>query len=93
MITKPITVPEPLAGDDTPRLILNTNAYTGDVKVTLLDENNQPLPGFEQSNNLHGDFLRAEVTWPGKTLEMLVGQPVKLKIHGRLAKLYSYWFE
>ena len=93
VITKPITVPEPLAGDDTPRLILNTNAYTGDVKVTLLDENNQPLPGFEQSNNLHGDFLRAEVTWPGKTLEMLVGQQVKLKIHGRLAKLYSYWFE
>ena len=92
--TKPLTVPAPGQGDTTPRLILNTNAYTGDVKVTVLDEDNQPIPGFEESNNLHGDFLRAEVTWPGgQTLAKLTGRKVKLKIHGRLAKLYSYWFE
>lgn len=93
VITKPIRIPAPTAGDTTPRLILNTNAYTGDVKVTLLDESNQPIEGFRSSRNLHGDFLRVEVTWSGKDLSELVGQKVKLKIHGRLAKLYSYWFE
>ncbi|MDP7018062.1 MAG: PKD domain-containing protein [Pirellulaceae bacterium] len=94
VVTKPVKIPAATPDDDTPRLILNANAFTGDVKVTVLDENNQPLPGFEQSNNLHGDFLRAEVTWPGgQTLAKLTGRKVKLKIHGRLAKLYSYWFE
>ena len=94
VITKPLTVPAPGQGDTTPRLILNTNAYTGDVRVTVLDENNGPVRGFEESNNLHGDFLRTEVTWPsGQTLAKLTGRKVKLKIHGRLAKLYSYWFE
>ena len=92
--TKPLTVPAPGQGDITPRLMLNTNAYTGDVKVTVLDEDNQPIPGFEQSNNLHGDFLRTEVTWSsGQTLSKLTGRKIKLRIHGRLAKLYSYWFE
>lgn len=91
--TKPVTIPKPFGGDTTPRLILNTNAYTGDVRVTLLDEADQPIPGYEQSDNLHGDFLRAEVTWPDHTLTELVGRKVKLRIHGRLAKLYSYWFE
>lgn len=91
--TRPVTIPAAAPDDDTPRLILNTNAYTGDVKVTLLDENNQPIPGFGESDNLHGDFLRTEVTWSDKTLQELVGRKVKLKIHGRLAKLYSYWFE
>jgi hypothetical protein len=64
------------------------------VKVTLLDEDNQPIPGFHESNNLHGDFLRVEVTWPhGRTLADLVDRRVKLNSHGRLAKLYSFWFE
>jgi len=63
------------------------------VKVTLLDENNQAIPGFEKSRNLHGDFLRTEVTWQGKSLAELVGRKVKLKFHGRLEKLYSFWFE
>lgn len=92
--TKPITIPGPTSGDDTPRLILNTNAFTGDVKVSLLGEDNEPISGFEESHNLHGDFLRAHVTWPdGRTLADLVGRKVKLKLHGRLAKLYSFWFE
>ena len=94
VITKPVTIPKATPDDDTPRLIINTNAYTGDVKVALLDEGNLPIPGYEESNNLHGDFLRADVTWPdGRTLADLVGRKVKLKLHGRLAKLYSFWFE
>lgn len=94
VITKPVTIPKASPDDDTPRLILNANAYTGDVKVTLLDEDNQPILGFDESNNLHGDFLRVEVTWPhGRTLADLVDRRVKLKFHGRLAKLYSFWFE
>lgn len=91
--TRPLVIPEAINGDTTPRLILNTNAYTGDVRVTLLDEADQPMTGFEQSNNLHGDFLRTEVTWPGHTLAELVSKKAKLRIHGRLAKLYSFWFE
>lgn len=93
IITKPLTVPEAMGDDVTPRLILNTNAFTGDVKVTLLDESDQPIPGFEESANIHGDFLRTEVTFPGHTLAEIAGKTVKLKIHGRLAKVYSFWFE
>ena len=94
MVTKPVTIPGPIGDDTTPRLILNANAFTGDIKVTLLDEQDKPIPGFGESNNLHGDFLRTEVTWPhDRTLADLAGRKVKLRIHGRLAKLYSYWFE
>lgn len=94
VVTKPVTIPGPIGDDTTPRLILNANAFTGDIKVTLLDEQDKPIPGFEESNNLHGDFLRTEVTWPhDRTLADLAGRKVKLRIHGRLAKLYSYWFE
>lgn len=90
--TKQLLVPTEADGK-APALFLNTNAFTGDVLVSLLDESGSPIPGFENSNNLHGDFLRAEVTWPGHTLGELAGRTVKLKIHGRLAKLYSFWFE
>ena len=93
-LSRTVTIPEPIGDDTTPRLILNANAFTGDIKVTLLDEDDQPIPGYEESDNLHGDFLRTEVTWPGsRTLADLTGRKVKLRIHGRLAKLYSYWFE
>ncbi len=93
VITKPVEIPSAQQGDTHPRLLLNIDAFAGDVWVTLLDENGSPIAGFENSNNLHGDFLRAEVTWPDHTLAKLADREVKLKIHGRLAKLYSYWFE
>ena len=93
LVTKPLQVP--LAGTDgtAPRLMLNTNAFSGEVRITVLDEQGKPIGGFEKSNTLHGDFLRTEVTWPEKTLAELVGKNVRLRIDGKLAKLYSYWFE
>lgn len=92
VVTKPVQIPSASDGKS-PKLLLNTNAFTGDVQVTLLDEKGGPIPGFENSENLHGDFPRAEVAWAGHTLSELTGRQVKLRIHGRLAKLYSFWFE
>jgi hypothetical protein len=66
----------------------------GDVTVTILEMQGNPIPEFERSNNMHGDFLRGEVTWPGeRTLTELVGRRVQLRIRGRWEKVYSYWFE
>ena len=93
LVTKPMTVPPATGDHTTPRLMLNTNAFTGDVTVAVLDADGKPIPGFEKSDELHGDFLRAEVAWPGKTLAGLAGRQVRLKIQARLAKLYSFWFE
>lgn len=90
--TKLVEIPSAADGKS-PKLFLNTNAFTGDVQVSLLDENGSPIPGFENSENLHGDFLRAEVKWPGHTLAEISGRKAKLKIHGRLAKVYSFWLE
>ena len=93
LLTKPLVVPGPTGGDVTPRLIINTNVFSGQVTVCVLDVDGKPIGGFEKSKTLHGDFLRAEVTWPGKTLAELTGKKVRLRIDGKLAKLYSYWFE
>ncbi len=94
IVTHPLLVPPATADDDTPRLLLNTNAFTGDVRVTIQTPDGAPVPGFENSNNLHGDFLRGEVTWPrGRTLAELVGRRIQLRIRGRLARVYSFWFE
>ena len=94
IVTRPLRIPSATGGDETPRLLLNTNAFTGDVRVTVLSPDGKPIPGFQNSRNLHGDYLRGEVTWPGEhTLAELVGRQVQLKFHGRLAKLYSFWFE
>jgi len=94
ILTRPLLIPPATDDDDTPRLLLNTNAFTGDVHVTIQTPDGAPVPGFEKSNNLHGDFLRAEVTWPhGRTLAELVGRRVQLQIQGRLARVYSFWFE
>jgi hypothetical protein len=92
VITKPVTIPPSTGDKPEPCLHLNANAFTGDIRVTLLDEGNKPISGFEESDSLHGDLLHATVTWPGHTLAELVGQRVKLNIQGQLAKLYSYWF-
>ena len=94
ILTRPLRIPPATNDDDTPRLLLNTNAFTGDVRVTVQNLDGTPIPGFENSRNLHGDFLRSEVTWSrGHSLAELVGRRVQLKIHGRLARIYSYWFE
>ena len=93
VVTRPLRIPPATGGDETPRLILNTNAFTGDVRVTLQNVDGKPIPGFESSHNLHGDFLRAEVSWPGHALAELVGQTVRIRFRGRLAKLYSFWIE
>ena len=93
VITRPVTIPPIPENDITPRFMINTNAYTGDVEVSLLDEQGKEIAGFERSVALHGDFLGTEVTWPGHQLSELVGRKVKVKISGRLAKLYSFWIE
>ena len=93
LLTKPLQIPAPGGDNTAPKLFFNTNAFTGDINVALVDSDGKPIPGFTKSENLHGDLLRGEIKWPGKTLTELAGRKVRLKIQATMAKLYSFWFE
>lgn len=64
------------------------------VEVTTPD-GRKVLPGWEagQGVAVTGDHVRAEVTWPGRTLAELRGQRVRLRFHLQQADLYSFWME
>jgi hypothetical protein len=73
------------------KLHINADATGGSVRAVLLDADDQPLPGFEQSAPVEGDQLAAHIHWPDGAAPV-VSQPVRLQLTARNAKLYSYWF-
>jgi hypothetical protein len=79
------------------RLILNLACEAdGYATVELLDEADQPLPGYAQSDadRLAGDSVSRIATWRGKSdVRSLAGKPVKLRLALRRAKLYAFGFE
>ncbi|RRB04720.1 hypothetical protein [Larkinella rosea] len=63
----------------------------GYVKVAILDENGQVVPGFEESEPLVGDTIDGPITWKnGKTVKELGDRKVRLKFVVRDADLYSF---
>ena len=67
----------------------------GSLKVELLDDSNDPIPGYSEqdADRLSGDDVRKTVTWNGQSdLSALAGKTVRLKFIGRSVKLYAFQF-
>lgn len=71
-----------------------TSAYGG-VKVALLDQAGDPIPGFtlEEAEEMYGNSIEQTVTWEhGSDVSHLAGTPVRLLFRMRDADLYSLRF-
>ncbi|MFC5412053.1 hypothetical protein ACFPMF_22200 [Larkinella bovis] len=85
MVTKPVF----LKGKE---LVANyATSSVGYVKVAILEENGQVIPGLEESVPLVGDKIDGPITWKsGKTVSELGDRKVRLKLIVRDADLYSF---
>ena len=76
------------------RLNLDTGSM-GTAFVEIQDEQGQPIPGFAMTDceEIGGNFIDQRVYWKGRAdLSSLAGQPVRLKINLKRAKLYAFQF-
>jgi hypothetical protein len=78
------------------KLLLNDwTSAAGSIRVELLSESGQPLPGYGMKDGkpIIGNELAREVTWAGdRNASELVGTPVKLRFRIADADLYSLRF-
>ena len=90
VITKPFVA----SGD---RLLLNVDTHDGgEATVEVLDEDMQPIRGFELSSSvpLRDRSIEQTVRWTTKAnWSQLAGQKVRLRIRLRNADLYAFWTE
>lgn len=75
---------------------LNVNVSHGTVRVAILDEDENPIPGYTigEFDTIDGvDALRVQASWGGNTdLNPLSGQPVRLRFELDNAKIYAMQF-
>lgn len=73
---------------------LNVDAGEGEVWVEVLDGNGDPTPALSGENSIRYqavDNLRLNVGWRNRPdLEKLLGKVVRLRVHLRNARLYSF---
>ena len=78
------------------RLEVNLDASSrGWLKVEILDQRGQPIPGFgeEDADRLDSNDVHRLVTWKGKEdLASLFGRSVRLRFRGQSVKLYAFQF-
>jgi hypothetical protein len=77
------------SGED---LTINTDASKGEVRLTLLSEEGQPLKDFGEAKAITTDALAAGVQWPN-SVERLKGKPVRLKFEVHNAALFGFEFQ
>ena len=89
LITRPIS----FTGESL-ELNLSVSAL-GSVQVSLLSEDRQPIPGFEQGATppLDGSSIKHSLNWKGDSLKNLAGRSVRIQFDGTLANLYSFRFQ
>jgi len=89
VITRPVT----FAGDE---LVINfTTAGTGSVRVEILDQQGQPIPGFTlaDSDPMSGDAIARTVSWQGNaSLDPLAGEAIRLRFVMEDADVYALRF-
>ena len=78
------------------RLELNVDTSGGgSVNFEILNEAQQPLPGFAEGDALpvNGNLVRMPVRWKaGNDVSSLCGQTIRLRFHLRDCKLYAFQF-
>ena len=74
-------------------LLVNADCSDGELRAALLDADGEPIRGLSAARctPIQGDGLRHEVRWPGA--ELPVGEPVRVRVTARQARLFSLWFE
>ena len=75
------------------RLHLNVDAAKGQLWVSVLGDNGQPLAGFEKSRVVSGDHTDVVIEWPGSGGESPRSKSVQLRFEMTNADLYSYWLK
>lgn len=79
------------------QLVLNfSTSAAGDIYVEILDEKNNPIPGFtmEECEPVFGDSVDRVVKWQGGAdVSSLAGNPVKLRFKMKDADLFSVRFQ
>ena len=82
-----------ISGD---RLVINADASLGSIKVEILDQDGEPLPGFglKDARSVIGDQLRHLIQWSGGSdLGYLKGKKIAFKFHIDRSKLFSFQLE
>jgi hypothetical protein len=67
-----------------------------EVRVEIMDGRHAPIDGFTfaEADNLDETGVNQLVTWQGRSdVSVLEGQPVRLRIHFKNAKLYAFQFQ
>ena len=84
-----VTKPFKLDGD---QLQVNVDAQAGSVRVELLDEHGDAVPGFTTEEHAKIDELRFPIPWISGKLKALHGGTVRLRFTLRNATLYALKF-
>jgi hypothetical protein len=89
-----VTTPEvEFAGES---LFVNVDAAAGTARVSILDDNQTPIPGFTEAETtpVGADRLRAAVEWSSnRSFGDLTGESGHLKIRLQDARLFAVWSE
>ena len=74
------------------QLVININA-TASAKVAITDENGKAFPGFgfDDCDQIKGDFVAKTVTWNGNfSVEAMAGKTVRLNFLMKNTKLFAF---
>lgn len=74
------------------KLLVNADASKGELKVRVSGDGRKPLEGFDHADCVpfSGDGVAHEVTWNGKSISALKGQPIRLEFLLRNADLFTF---
>ncbi len=74
------------------KLLVNADAYAGELSVRVSGERRKPLPGFDYADcaAFSGDSTAHEITWKANTLDGLTGQVIRIEFFLKNADLYSF---
>ena len=74
-------------------LWVNANAQDGSLRVEVLDDQRNPIPGYERDNcePVAKDSTAIAVRWQNADLRRLAGRTVRFKFYLNEASLYSFW--
>lgn len=74
-------------------LHLNAEAPSGEIIAALLDGEGKEISGLERSRPVRADSTDATVSWEKPIPAERRGQPARLKVEIKSARLYSYWWD